>query len=119
MVTANSPEAMEEPLWTSYFAWLHDPARSALPSTRAIRLLRRPIAPICPRSSICAVATVTSKNNYLLARLPILARFPDARVVVPVRAPVIHIAFMRQQARFIEAAAADPRTAAYMRHSRI
>ena len=40
-------------------------------------------------------------------------------MVVPVRAPVDHIAsLMRQQARFIEAAAADPRTAAYMRHSR-
>ena len=122
MVTANSPEAMEEPLWTSYFAWLHDPARDQRFAVDA----RYPAFEAAYRAHMSKIIHLRggdrylAKNNYLLARLAyLLARFPDARVVVPVRAPVDHIAsLMRQQARFIEAAAADPRTAAYMRHSR-
>ena len=113
---------MEEPLWTSYFAWLHDPARDQRFAVDA----RYPAFEAAYRAHMSKIIYLRggdrylAKNNYLLQLLAyLLARFPEARVVVPVRAPLGHIAsLMRQQARFTAAADEDPRTAAYMRHSR-
>lgn len=100
MVTAESPEAMEEVLWMAFFPHLHDPARSNL-LDESIR---------CPefesfladhiRKLILARGgqRYVSKNNYNLTRLSYLARiFPDARFLLPIRAPAAHVASLMKQ----------------------
>ena len=60
-----------------------------------------------------------AKNNYHVARLSYLARLvPDARFLLPVRAPADHIAsLLRQQRLFSAGQRAHPRALAYMRRS--
>lgn len=120
-VTPESPEAFEEVLWMAFFPRLHDPQRSAVldAGTRApafegfyrdhlrkILLLR-------------AGRRYLSKGNYNLTRLDYLLRlFPDARLVVPVRDPVWHIASLDKQHRlFLRAQAGNPRALAYLRRA--
>jgi hypothetical protein len=104
LVTAESPEAMEEVLWMAFFPHLHDPARSnVLDET-----VRRPEFEAYFADHIRKLLLArggqryVSKNNYNLTRLSYLARvFPDARFLLPVRAPVAHVAsFMKQHDLF-------------------
>lgn len=105
-VTPESPEAMEEVLWMAFFPDCHDPSRSQVQSElganpafekfyvdhiRKLLLTRR-------RSRYVA------KGNYNVARLAYLQRiFPDARMVIPVRHPITHVAsLLRQHRRFCE-----------------
>ncbi|WP_372807964.1 sulfotransferase [Pontiella sp.] len=104
-VGPESPEAMEEPLWMHYFSGLHDPARCNVLDARdrnrdfdrfysnhirKILLVRR-------------AQRYLAKGNYNLSRIRYLARlFPDARFVVPVREPLMHIASLRKQQRLFE-----------------
>ena len=106
MVTAESPEAMEEVLWMAFFPHLHDPARSNVLDERtrcpefesflADHIRKLILARGAPR--------YISKNNYNLTRLSYLARiFPDARFLLPIRAPLAHVAsLMKQHALFRE-----------------
>jgi hypothetical protein len=107
LVTSESPEAFEEPLWMAFFPHLHDPHRPAvLDGTvehpdfetflanhiRKLLQLRR-------RTRYLA------KANYNVTRLGYLLKlFPDARFVVPIRNPLWYIAsLMKQHRLFCEA----------------
>lgn len=94
LVTADSPEAMEEPLWMAFFSGLHDSTVSNVivpgQSPEFAVFLRNHI-----RKLLCArdASRYLSKANYQLTRMEyLLDIFPDARFVIPVRDPVMHIA---------------------------
>jgi len=118
MVTPDSPEAMEEMLWMSFFAQAHDPSRSNLITKADLggdfdgfyRDHIRKILAVRKRSRYAA------KGNYNLARFSYLkALFPDARFIVPVRDPVAHIASLAKQHRLFNAACDNnPRALAHL-----
>jgi hypothetical protein len=104
MVTAESPEAMEEVLWIAFFPHLHDPAVSnAIDDT-----IQRPDFESFFAGHIRKLILARtgrryiSKNNYNVTRLGYLARiFPDARFLLPIRGPMAHVAsLMKQQDLF-------------------
>jgi hypothetical protein len=120
-ITPESPEAMEEPLWMAFFPSSHDPAvsqsldeRDGNPEferfyrdhIRKLLLVRRGTRYAC-------------KGNYNITRLDYLLRiFPDARIVIPIRDPVRHVAsLVRQQERFSAACAGNPRGLAHLRQT--
>ena len=100
LVTQDSPEAMEEPLWMSFFPQAHDPQQN------------NALLPGCDdhgfadfyRNHIRKLLAVhrgqryLAKANYQISRLEyLLDLFPDARFVLPVRAPETHIASLMKQ----------------------
>lgn len=100
MVTAESPEAMEEVLWMAFFPHLHDPAKSNYLDDR----IQRPEFEVFFADHIRKLILTRggqryiSKNNYNLTRLSYLSRiFPDARFLLPIRAPVSHVASLMKQ----------------------
>lgn len=97
MVGPDSPEALDEMLWRAYGG------QADFPPFYRDHIAKLLIARKRPRYA--------AKNNALWMRLPrLLALFPDARIVVPVRHPVAHVAsLMRQHERFSLACAGDPR----------
>ena len=118
MVTAESPEAMEEVLWMAFFTDIHDPAHSNVldAATRhpefeaffADHIRKLTLARGTPR--------YISKNNYNVTRMPYLARiFPDARFLVPIRAPVAHVAsLMKQHELFREIESSNDKARKYL-----
>lgn len=118
MVTPDSPEAMEEMLWMSFFDAAHDPKRSNLITKADLggafdgfyRDHIRKILAVRGRTRYAA------KGNYNLARFSYLkGLFPDARFIVPVRDPVNHIAsLMKQHRLFNEACENNPRALAHL-----
>lgn len=119
-VTPASPEAMEEVLWNTFFPALHDPRRSNVLDGGS----RNPAFETFYRDHIRKLLLVTdgtryvAKANYNLTRLPyLLALFPDARFVVPVRHPVGHVAsLVKQHALFTGAAREHPRAVEHLDH---
>lgn len=120
-ITPESPEAMEEPLWMAFFPSSHDPTVSqALDGQdrhpeferfyrdhiRKLLLVRRGARYAC-------------KGNYNVTRLEYLVRiFPDARIVIPIRDPVSHVAsLLRQHERFSAACTGNPRGLAHLRQT--
>lgn len=107
MVTAESPEAMEEVLWMAFFPRLHDPTSSHLLDEK----VRHPAFESFLADHMRKLILVRggrrylSKNNYNLTRLSYLGRiFPDARFLLPIRAPAAHVAsLLKQQRLFCEA----------------
>ena len=100
MVTAESPEAMEEVLWMAFFPHLHDPTRSNLLDERIQRPEFEAFLADHIRKLVLARGSerYVSKNNYNVSRLDYLARmFPDARFLLPVRRPVAHVASLMKQ----------------------
>ncbi len=102
MVTADSPEAFEEVLWMSYFPDLHDIAKCSILDTGTThpqfeRFYRDHIRKLM---LVRGGKRYLSKGNYNITRLDYLLRlFPDARILIPVRDPVWHIASLRKQHR--------------------
>lgn len=119
LVTAESPEAMEEMLWMAYFDGLHDPRRSNLLDAASAR----PAFDAFYADHIRKILLIrggnryVSKNNYNITRFAYLARlFPDARFLLPIRAPYDHVASMLKQHRLFAAAEAkDPSITQHLR----
>ncbi|MFW6119249.1 MAG: sulfotransferase family protein [Planctomycetota bacterium] len=120
-VSADSPEAMEEPIWVSFFPHCHDPERSnVLDGNSSYPTFER-----FYRSHVRKVLLVRegrrflAKNNYNLSRIGYLRKlFPDARIVVPVRDPIGHVASsMRQHRIFSEKQRRDRSTRDYLRRA--
>jgi hypothetical protein len=120
-VTPQSPEAMEEVIWMSFFGTIHDPSvcnvlgrNDAAPEFEAFYRdhLRKLI-------KVRGGARYLAKGNYNVARLGFLHRmFPDACFVIVVRDPEQHVASLVKQHRlFCEAEARDRKVLAYMRRS--
>jgi hypothetical protein len=113
MVTADSPEAMEEMLWTAFFGHLHDPRASNVLDASS----RDPAFERFYRDHVAKLLLVrgrsryVAKGNYNVTRLDALLRlFPDARFVVPVREPAAHVAsLVKQHALFTDALRDNPR----------
>lgn len=115
MVSRYSPEAVEEPLWVTFFDGLHDEECSHILdghiSNEAFEAFYRDHI----RKLLLGQgrSRYVAKNNYLVSRTEYLLRvFPDARFLVMIRNPVNHIASMLRQNRiFEEVERTNPRTA--------
>lgn len=103
-VTADSPEAMEEVIWMTFFPHLHDPRRTnvldaSVDSPRFEAFYRDHIRKLILTRGGQRYA---SKENYNLTRLEYLLKlFPDARFVIPIRRPADHIASLIKQHRML------------------
>ena len=119
MVTGESPEAMEEPIWMAFFPHLHDPAvDNTLGRDSANRAFEEfYMDHIRKILHLRDGARYISKGNYNVSRIGYLARlFPDARFIIPVRSPVAHIgSLLRQHHRFTQIHRASSRALASMR----
>jgi hypothetical protein len=118
MVTSQSPEAMEEVLWMSFFKNTHrEHSLNALDESsthpRFEKFYREHIQKLLLISNRTRYA---AKGNYNLTRLAYLQKiFPDARFVLPIRHPRDHIASLIKQHRiFTSAAAKHPRSVAHL-----
>ena len=117
-ITSESPEALDEPIWMSFFPDAHDPMRDNALGNDAShpefeRFYRQNLQKIL---LLRQGKRLVLKGNYLLSRLAYLVRlFPDARFVLLVRDPVEHIgSLMRQQVNFSQAAGDDARVLDYL-----
>lgn len=120
-VTPESPEAFDEVLWMHFFAQRHDPAvdqrlgadvhHPRFEQAYALHIRKLLAARGRPRY-LC-------KGNYNLLRLSYLLKlFPDARFVVPVRAPEAHVASLVKQHRlFSRLSATAPSVGRHLAHS--
>lgn len=100
LVTRESPEAFEEPIWAHFFphaARPHDVLDADTTNPAFEALFRAHIAKLLKARG---ASRYLSKGNYNTLRIGYLARlFPDARFLVPIRAPASHVAsLMRQDA---------------------
>ncbi len=118
-ITEDSPEAFEEALWTAFFPDLHDPKTSALldrttSNPRFEKFYREHIQKLL---SVRGGKRYLSKGNYNLTRLAYLQKiFPDARFILPLRAPAWHIASLIKQHRlFCKNLEGNDRAIAHMR----
>lgn len=118
MVTPDSPEAMEEPVWMSFFPHAHNPAVSSVIDADAdpacAAFLRNHIRKLL---AVRGGTRYLAKANYQVTRMEYLLRhFPDARFVVPVRDPTAHIAsLMKQHDLFSRGQAANARARRHLR----
>jgi hypothetical protein len=121
MVTPQSPDALEEMIWTAFFPRCHDPSVPNL----APEVGNRPDFETFYRNHVRKLLIAeradryAAKANYHIARLTYLVRvFPDARFIVPVRAPADHIgSLMRQHHRFCKVQRSHFRLRAFMRRA--
>jgi hypothetical protein len=113
LVSQDSPEAVEEVLWTGFFEDLHDPSKKNVldgnPANEAFDQfysdhIRKLLA-------VRNASRYLAKGNYNISRLAYLHRlFPEARFLIPVRDPEHHIAsLIKQHQLFKKADAIDPR----------
>jgi hypothetical protein len=101
-VTDESPEAFEEILWMAFFPTLHDAQRRDFldADTRNPPFERFFRDHIRKLLWLRGGTRYLSKANYNLTRLEYLLRlFPDARIVIPIRDPIWHIASLIKQHR--------------------
>jgi hypothetical protein len=121
MITTESPDALEEMVWMAFFPRCHDSTISGLLGARDRHPAFEGYYKAHIRKLLLAekATRYAAKANYHVARLPYLARlFPDARFLIPVRAPASHIAsLMRQHRWFSQGQRNNPRALAYMRRS--
>jgi len=113
LVNNDSPEAVEEVLWMYFFPSLHDPAHDQVMdgrqrNARFDRFYREHILKLL---AVRDAGRYLAKGNYNLARIRyLLALFPDAKFLIPVRDPVHQVASLaRQHARFTRASETEPR----------
>jgi hypothetical protein len=102
VVTSESPEAFEEPLWMAFFPDQHDASISAVldRGTRCPSFERFYRDHIRKLLAVRGRRRYVAKGNYNITRIAYLAKlFPDARFVIPVRDPVWHIASLMKQHR--------------------
>jgi len=121
MITTESPDALEEMLWMAFFPRCHDPSVCNLLGSTDHHPDWESFYHLHLRKLLLAegASRYAAKANYHVARLPYLARlFPDARFLIPVRAPAGHIAsLIRQHRLFSRGQRKHPRALAYMRRS--
>jgi hypothetical protein len=118
-VTAESPEAMEEMVWSAFFNHLHDPAQGNMldGSTHNLPFESFYRDHLKKMLMIRGGSRFASKENYNLTRLLYLQRlFPDARFIIPIRHPAAHIASLVKEHRlFCDLHKRDPRTLEHFR----
>jgi hypothetical protein len=121
MITTESPDAIEEMLWMAFFPRCHDPSVSNVLTARSHQAAFETFYSAHIRKLLLAerAARYAAKDNYHVARLAYLVRvFPDARFVIPVRAPAGHIASLRRQQQwFSQGQRKERRALAFMQRS--
>jgi hypothetical protein len=112
-VSPESPEAMEEPLWSAFFPKVH----SRREETHVLDASSRDAHfDAFYQDHIRKVLLVRggsrylAKSNYSVTRLQYLhSVFPDARFVIPIRAPLSHVASLAKQHALFCAASEENR----------
>lgn len=121
LISPESPDALEEMLWMAFFPRCHDPSVSnTLAATTSHPAFEAFYRAHLGKLLIAERATrYVAKANYHVARLAYLIRlFPEARIVLPVREPVSHIAsLVRQHRWFCQGQRKHPRALAWMQRS--
>lgn len=121
LITPESPDAVEEMLWTAFFPRCHDPsvnnrltAGTSHPAFEAFYRAHLGKLLLAERATRYA-----AKANDHVARLAYLVRlFPDAKIILPVRAPESHIAsLVRQHRWFCQGQRQHPRALRWMQRS--
>jgi hypothetical protein len=105
-VTAESPEAFEEVLWMAHFRDLHSADRMAIfDATHHYPLFERRLRlHIAKLLDVRRASRYLAKANYHLTRFAYLLKlFPDARLIVPIRAPLTHVGSLVKQDRMLSA----------------
>lgn len=100
LITPDSPEAMEEILWMSFFPTLHEVTTSNVldETTSHSKFEKFYLDHIRKLLLVRKGNRYLAKGNYNLTRLEyILKLFPDARFIIPIRHPVGHIASLMKQ----------------------
>jgi hypothetical protein len=120
-VTPQSPEAMEEVIWMSFFPAIHDASACNVlgkddTAPEFERFYRSHLRKVI---SVRRGSRYLAKGNYNVARLGFLHRmFPDACFVVALRDPAQHVASLLKQHRlFCEAESRNRKVLDYMRRS--
>jgi hypothetical protein len=121
MITTESPDAIEEMVWMAFFPKCHDPSVCHLLTAGA----KHPAFESFYRAHIRKLLLAeradryAAKANYHVARIPYLLRlFPDAKFLIPIRAPESHIAsLMRQHQWFSQGQRQHRRALAFMQRS--
>jgi hypothetical protein len=121
MITMESPDALEEMVWMAFFSQCHNPSVSNVLNAEDKNPAFESFYDKHIRKLLLAERKTryAAKANYHVARLGYLARlFPDARFLIPVRAPATHVeSLLRQQQLFSEGQREHPRALAYMQRS--
>jgi hypothetical protein len=123
MITTESPEALEEVVWLTFFRkpYLNDRIRVWSKTARNPQFFpyfERHMAKIIRlRSKGSPAARYVSKNNLNISRLGTLrSLFPGCAIVVPFREPIAHCeSLLRQHRNFLALHNSDPFSAEYMR----
>jgi hypothetical protein len=112
-VSNDSPEAVEEVLWMSFFPALHDAGVDNVLDGEVLNskfdsFYREHILKLL---AVRQVNRYLAKGNYNVSRIRyILTLFPEAKFLIPVRDPVNHVASLaKQHALFTQASKEDPR----------
>ena len=112
-VSNDSPEAVEEVLWMFFFPSLHD---TGVDNVLDGQLLNGKFdlfyhEHILKLLAVRQANRYLAKDNYNVSRIRyILALYPDAKFLIPVRDPVHHVASLaKQHALFTRASQEDPR----------
>ena len=117
-ITPQSPEAFEEVLWMAFFENLHDPERSAVLDGQTSNPGFEKFYRDHIRKLLLAGGgrRYLAKGNYNLTRLSYLLKlFEDARIVIPVREPIWHIAsLINQHRRFCQGQELCPRALTHL-----
>lgn len=113
MITADSPEAIEEVLWMHFFPGAHKTGRTHVLDANESHAVFEKYYKNHIRKLLVARdrQRYVAKNNYNVTRLEYLLKlFPDARFIIPIREPVQHVASLVKQHRlFSQQNAEDPR----------
>jgi Sulfotransferase family len=113
LVTRDSPEAVEETIWSWYFPGLHDEQRSAvLDATTSNPRFERYYADHIGKLLLAHNRPrYLAKANYNVTRLAYLVRlFPGARFLIVVRHPAAHlVSWLKQHDLISRTHAHDPR----------
>jgi hypothetical protein len=121
MINLESPDALEEMLWMAFFPQCHDPAASNVLGPEDKNSAFESFYDVHIRKLLLAEKKkrYAAKANYHVARLGYLAKlYPDARFIIPVRAPATHVeSLMRQHQIFSQGQQEHPRGLAYMQRS--
>jgi hypothetical protein len=113
LVNNDSPEAVEEVLWMHFFPQRHDANVNQVMDgqTRNAEFDRFYSAHILKLLAVRKASRYLAKGNYNISRIRyILALYPEAKFLVPLRDPVRQVASLaKQQALFSQASQEDAR----------
>jgi hypothetical protein len=120
-ITLDSPDSLEEMLWMAFFPRCHDPSvNNVLRADERHAAFERFYEAHLRKLLLAEGKTrYAAKANYHVARLAYLVRlFPDARFIIPIRAPAGHVeSLLRQHQRFSQGQRGNRRALAVMRRS--